>query len=912
MTTAEIRRLIRDRVAAARLAPEAEASVVDELVQHVEDRRRDLIARGLPEAVALAKSLLEIEGHERLARDLRQVMPHQHTPSPEPAPRWWSGAWADLRYAARTLRRSPGFALAAIVTVALSTGPTMAALGIANAMFWRPVPAAPEPDRLGVVWFGRWVDGESFSPWRVSYGHVAEMSKTFTTIAAIAGTSSDRVNLVAPELPARLVDAEAVNANYFDVLGVPLAAGRGFQVDEDRAPGGALVTIVSHELAQTLGRDRAVVGRTVIVNGSELTVIGVAAPGFRGTVTGRRADLWFTGMTSARLNHFPADRWAYQPNRGPFYAFVFRLAPGASFDQAQAELTGAARGLAAAKAPGAEIFESRGPTVFHGLGVEPLARGETWRTVQLLLMVGALLAALGAANLGNLFIFRTVARTQEAAVRRALGASAARLARLLVTESILISSLGALLGLALTLLSRSALSTAPLTGIRPLELAIDWRLVALATLLASTIGVLLGLAPARIAARASLSSAMAQRTRGTSRSGSRLRVGLAVAQLALSLMLCAGAVLFVQTLQNLRGVDLGFVPDGVATLSFSFRTQGYDDARTKQFLHELLDRVAASPGIEAAAVAQDVPMVGGGLVVQARRPDQDATTESTEAAVVDVTAWYFRTLGIPIIAGRAFTDDESFVSKPEPRVIVNRSLARRLFGTDNAVGRTLIVPAALGNGPQEVAIIGVAGDVHWQSANAPPDMRIFRPYGVSPAVLGGVLTVKASRAADGLRVARSEASRIDAHLPVAQERSLRAIVDGTLAQPRLFAWVLGVLAGLGFLLAAVGVHGLVSQVVAERTREFGIRLALGATPRDVVGLVIRNGALVIALGVPMGVAATALSSRLVASQLFGVGALNPVVYGSAAAALVGVVIAASLGPAIRASRGNPVDVLRTE
>jgi hypothetical protein len=283
--TPDFRSLVRDRLGPASLPPSVEARVTAELTQHLEDRYRDGISRGMSHDDALARAMREIDNHEHLAHDLRAVTAQARPPMPpigSGGGAWWSGLWQDVRYATRTLRRTPAFTVAAVVTIALSTGPTLGALGVANWLFWRSVAEVQAPDRLGIVWFGRWNGTESFSPWRISYGHLRDMSTTFTSIAEVTGESWTSVNLSVPGQPARTASARTVMGNYFDVLGVRFSDGRGFRPEEDRDPGGATVTVLAPHLARALFPNASPIGQSVEVNGTAFTVVGVAPAAFRG------------------------------------------------------------------------------------------------------------------------------------------------------------------------------------------------------------------------------------------------------------------------------------------------------------------------------------------------------------------------------------------------------------------------------------------------------------------------------------------------------------------------------------------------------------------------------------------------------------------------------------------------------
>ena len=364
--------LVRRRLADAGLASHANAGLVEELAQHLDDRYRAALAQGSDEATAQAAALEELAGCERLAVEIearRRLSPAPVIPGgPMASP--FSALRQDIVYAFRTLCRAPGFTTVAILTVALSTGPTMVALGVANWLFVRPVPGVQQPDRLGIVWYGHWNDGHaSFSPFSISYARLAEMRPLMPSIADMAGQSAATVNVSIDGNVPRVLPGQTVSANFFEVLGVRFSEGRGFLPEEDRAPRAEPVVVLSAALARSLFPSSAAVNRAIHINGQLFTVVGVARSEFEGSVIGRRASLWLPGLTVPLLRHQPAD-WVYPPGRGPFSEFVIRLAPGATFERAELELGAASKMLADRGTP----YTSMGPSLFPGAGLSPFAR----------------------------------------------------------------------------------------------------------------------------------------------------------------------------------------------------------------------------------------------------------------------------------------------------------------------------------------------------------------------------------------------------------------------------------------------------------------------------------------------------------------------------------------------------------
>jgi predicted permease len=526
--------------------------------------------------------------------------------------------------------------------------------------------------------------------------------------------------------------------------------------------------------------------------------------------------------------------------------------------------------------------------------------------VGILLGVGVVLVLLGVANLANLFAFRGVRRAHEGAIRRALGASASRIAQLHVMQTGVVALAGCLVGAAL-----ASLLTSQLNGVvLPPDTAVplDWRVGSVTLGLSFVVALLLGGAPARVAARIELTRILARTGRGSTTSGRRVRTGLAVVQVILSLTLFVGALLFTTTLRNLRAVDLGFQPEGVSVFEFGFRLHGYPGDRKDAFYRDMLASIRTHPAVAAAAVTADVPLIGGGTGWRIAPAGKDPRTEGQAIQYTSVTDGYFDTIGIPFIAGRPLRRD---AGPGVEEIVITASLAERLFGTKDAAGRMASFPASAGRPAFDVRVVGVTRDVQFDAvAEESPDL-VYRPF--NPGGLNDMLLVRSSTgASDVPAIVRRAAAAIDPALPITFQMTMEDVVDRHLGSERLFAWTSSLLALLGFVLASVGIYGLLAQAAAERTREFGIRLALGAERRAIRWLILRSALLIVAIGVPCGLALAAVVSRLVTSQLFGVTAADATIYALAAGALGVVTIGSGAVPAWAASRANPADVMRVE
>lgn len=907
---------IRRRLSAVPLPPEREAAIVDEVAQHLEDRYQTLLASGQPAVEAERRAWRELEGDDVLGRLLSATEPPRR-PSlagleAAPQGRLLRGLWHDGRYALRNLRKHSMLSATVIVTLAISLGPTAAVIGMADALFFRPLPVVAGQDRLLHYAFGTPMR-DGLIPHAISYANLAEIRDGATTVVGIAGQTSISYGLALEGVAPRLALGTAITANYFDVLGVRMIAGRTFRSEEDSAPGGDPVMVLNDGLARALfGEPDAAIGRAVLVNSVPFTVIGVTPAAFLGTNASRPSEFWIPGMSYRRANNVQPSRWVYGPNEGPFYNYIVRMAAGASLAQTTAELTARTRALAE-RDLGAHNPLPIVPILQPGLAAPASLQAVAVHAMQLIGAVAGLLVLLGITNVANLLIFTGLASGRDVAVRKALGASAGRLLQLRLVESILLTLLGAVAGVGVAAGLGRLFSDFALPGIGRIEVAIDWRVVLAVACLAVVAGTCAGVAPALLAVRESVTGALGRGIRtGPPRAG-RLRHALAAVQVALSLTLLVGALLFLMTLRHLRSVDLGFDPAGVTLVTLNVRGYGYTDARAVEYLKQVADVVRRQPGIQAAGLAFSPPLFGGGLTDGMYLPDQDPS-QATNVERNGVSPDYFEAVRLPIVRGRVFTEAETSGHADTDRrpVVVTEALARRLFGSDEAIGRELLTQAGPGK-TVTLYVVGIARDSHFRGIERPPDALLYEPLATFPIVQNAYLVMRSTLGSrEAFQLAAEAARRIDPTIALAPETTFAARIDRQLGQQRLFAWMLGLLGTIGFVLAAVGLHGLIGQTVVERRREFGIRLAIGAAPTGIVKLVLRRAALVLSVGLAAGLALAWSSGRLVESQLFGITSRDPMPYGVAALLMIAVVILASISPAVAATRVDPIEVLRSE
>ena len=809
--------------------------------------------------------------------------------------RWWR----EVRSAARALQRSPLFTTVAVLSLGIGIGATTAIATLANALLLKPLPGVGAPE--GVVDVGRTQDGRGFDTFSYpNYLDVRERVRTLTGIAAVRpelqAVSLATADGVAP------VRAASVSANFFDVLQARPTLGRFFVADEDAAPGSATVAVVSHRFwTERLAGDTGAVGRTVRLNGTPFTVVGVAAPGFHGANL-MVPDLWLP-LTASTYIGLPASIFT---SRGSVWLTgVARLAPGVTLEAVQADVGGIAFQL-----------ERAYPRENEGKGLRVMAsglfpgemRGMVRGFLGLLFAAGALVMLIAVTNVAGMLLARAAGRQREIAVRLAVGASRAQLVRQLLAESLL---LFAVAGLAGVLIARWLVTL--LLGLLPrlpfpvaFDTALDLRVFAFAAALALATGVLAGLAPALQSTRPALVPALKRESGGGERR-LRLRGALVVAQLALSLLLLVGAGLFLRALLHARSIDPGFDARSVELASLDLGQSNLPERQARQLAEELVARAATLPGVQGAALAVDLPLDGGnfgmgGLTVPGRTPPDGQ--DAFEADWNVVTPGYLALLRIPLLSGRDFTAADR---EGAPDVaIVNETLARTLWPGQEAVGRTF------GNDGHVVTVVGVSRDAKYRSLGQEPHGFVYVPMAQRYLPRVTLLTRMAPAAPSPAAAVRRLVTELDASLPVVDQQTLTDYTTMATFPQRVALYVAGSLGVVALLLAVLGIYGVTAYAVTRRTRELGIRVALGSTRGGVLRLVLREGAVLAGVGAVIGLAAAAALTRLLSALLYGVPPLDPVAFGGAAALLVGAALVAAYLPARRAAAVDPTIALRSE
>lgn len=858
----------------------ADRDIDDELRHFVEEATAAHVARGLTPEAARRAAVAEI-GPPTLVRE--RVRDHG----------WeqWVASWLqDLRLAGRTLRQTPLFTVIVVLVVALGTGAVTTVFSAMNAILLRPLPGVAGPGDVVTLRPQR-RNGESTEQLGYPrYLHLRDHARAVEGIAAWGRASFT----IATGGEGTAVLGNLVTANYFDVLGIAPIRGRFFRPDENRSPGADPVLVVSHAFWQAhLGGDDAAIGRTVTVNGHPFTVIGVAPPAFRGLFTGMVFDAWAPVMMHPQLR----PRTSMQ--HGSWLWTFARLRPGVDAAAAGAELStlmDTHRRLVG-EPDTADALSRMQVVPLTGI---PSGSGPASAFLGLLLGAAALVLVIAGVNVAAMLSARYVSRGRDLAVRAALGAGRLRLIRQLVTEVLVLFALGALGGFVVASAATTALERLPLPASVPvtLEISPDVRVLAFAIGLSLVAGLICGIVPALQGARRDITDRLKAESAGTGRRRSRLGRVLVAGQLALSLVLLVAAGLFVRAMDRGSRVDPGFDRDGVLVTSLEPDAWGYDAAATAAFYASVRERVASTPGVTAVAYASRVPLMFGSSV--------DGITFGTatqQAHYASVDEGYFDVLRMPLRRGRglARTDVDA-----APRVaVVNQTLARILAPDGDAIGRTFRFRDA------DTTVVGIARDAKYASLD-----EVTPPFFYVPlAQMRDQRRFLLVRAPTAMAVAPAIVDAVrfrDARLPAPRVASLADDTRIVLFPQRAAAIVTGGLGLVGLLLAALGLYGTIAASVARRTREIGVRLALGATRSEVLRAIVREGAWLALGGVAVGVPLAGLAMPLLRAWLFEIDPRDPVTYVTLSLGLLAVALAASYLPARRAAATDPLRALRTD
>jgi putative ABC transport system permease protein len=806
--------------------------------------------------------------------------------------------WQDARFGARTLWKNKGVTLIAVAALALGIGANTVIFSVVNGVLLRPL-SFPDSGRITAVLTKDSESGSLYSAYSFpNFQDIRDQNKVFERVAAYYMTTEF---LRAGDEPERMRGAY-VSADIFPLLGVGPSAGRTFSPEEEKSGGGRFI-VLSHEFWQRrFGGDAKIVGRELTVGSQPVTVVGVMPSGFKFPVNADRIDFWMPLISS-----IPESA---RGGRGAVYlGVVARLKDGVTLEQAQSDVDTIAQRLA-----------EQYPDANTGFNVALVPAQE--RLVgkvrpALLVLLGAVACVLliACANVANLLLARATVRRREIAIRTAIGASRGRVVRQLLTESLLLSALGGAAGLLLAMWGLDVLVAAsPADLPRVGEVGLDRYVLAFTVCVTTLTGLVFGLAPALQASKADLNEALKDGSRGGGGDlgRSRLRSLLVVSEVALSLVLLVGAGLLFQSFRRLLDVAPGFDPENVLTADISVSDTKYPEkAARSAFYREALERIEALPGVEAAGVVDPLPL-GGSFIsytfdIAGRPPfpPGDQPTSARRATSPD----YFRAMGIPVRRGRAFGEQDK--SNAPPVVIINETFARRFFRGEDPVGQR-IIPGE-GRTPVTREIVGVVGDVRHAGLDAETTPEYYIPYEQASVDHLTVVARATSGNPEGLAGAlRGVIRSMDREQPVYNVRPMAQLLDDSLARRRFNTTLLVCFSALALLLASIGIYGVMSYSVAQRTREIGIRLALGARARDVLRLVLRQGLALALAGVGAGLLASYLLTRLMSSMLYGVSATDPLVFGAGVLMLLFIALLACLVPARRATQVDPMVALRYE
>jgi putative ABC transport system permease protein len=796
----------------------------------------------------------------------------------------------DLRLACRSLLQQPGFLIAALATLGVGIGANVAMFGVANLALFRPLPYRDADQLL----LGRTSWPQGGIGWTVSapdYYDVRDQARSFQAIGAMTPFTRD-VTLTGGR-EAERVPLAWVSPGFFRALGVPPLMGREF-LPEEGEPDGPRVAVVSHGFwQQRLGGRPDVLGSPVVLNGTPMTVVGVMPAGFAFRTT---AEIWIPmvrGQAFASLRQY--HNWLV----------VARLAPGVTVSAARADVNTIMSRLAAEY-----------PETNKGMGmvITPLRETMVERfRPSLLMFMGAvgLVLLIACGNVASLLLARASARTSEMAVRSALGAGRWRLVRQLLTESAVLGVGAGVIGTAIALvLQRSLVAATPLTGMGLDTVGFQPAVLVFALALSLVTVLVFGLAPALATSRVDLSESLKSVTRSVAGRRGRFRNGLVVAQVALSVILLVGAGLLMRSFMRLRGVDPGFDAHGLLTAEVSLGRAYGDSAVRSQFFDTYLTRVRALPGVTGAAFSSTLPILNQGGNVgawDAAHPPVDAS-EVRLAYQRAVKPGYFETMRIPILEGRDVEPTDG--SSAPPVMVINQTMARTLFPGQSPLGREVGVDAGEEGGTR-LRVVGVVGDVRVNGLAYDPAMVMYFPYEQQPQYTMR-LVARSARPTALVGPLRAALAELDPDIPLADIRTMDEVLSGSVSDTRVVMRVVGAFAGVALLLAALGLYGVLAYFVTRRSREIGIRVALGASVREVFGLVLGRGFALVGLGLVFGVIGALAATRLVRTFLFEVAATDPTTFVGVGVFFAVVALVACLVPAWRAWRVDPVAALRTE
>lgn len=858
----------------------------DEMRFHIEMEARDLVARGMAPDEARRVALATFGGTMRYREEGRDARGSS----------WFADLAQDIRYARRTLGRNRGYAFVSILTLALAIGASTTIFGVTNGVLLKPLPF-PKPEKLYQIWDGMnwigvpeaWVTGPEVVALRANL-------RSFDGLAVIRGGS---VGISTDDGEPEQINFSPVSANFFQVLGRGPAIGRAFLAEED-VPNGPRVGIISYRLFQRrFAEDTGIVGRKkILVDGQPMTIVGVLPRDFRYSLQGS-----LTAPLNVDLYTPIQVSYADFPRGNHTFGVIGRISDSVSNASALAELARFSKQLDSTNY-GKQGFRFA-PTSVR----ERLVR-EVRPAIFVLMLAVALLVVTMCANLATLSLARASRREREFAVRRALGAGLGRVARQVFTETMFISAVGAVAGVLLAVWGlRGLLALAPTGMPRREEIGIDPVVVGFTMVLGIVVGIAMGLAPLMHSWRVDISGVIGEKA--TTGRGSRLRSSMVVAQVALSLMLLSGTALLLGSFAKLAKVDGGFRADGAVLLSYVLPVGKYAGSERTRFHQRVVDRIQQLPGVTAVGLTSAPPLSANLNNNIVDFPDSPTNTgkRDQDAILIDfMTAGpgYFKAMGIPLIEGRDFaiTDDSAHA----PVAIIDAQLAKRYFPNGSAVGQRL----RMDTDTADARVVGVVGTVYQYGLREAGRPQVYSPSAAVPYRGVTIVIRTAGDEASIMRAARAAFHEVDPAQPIEQLTTMRSVVNQSLGDVRLVLVIISTFALTALLLAAIGIYGVTSTAVTARSREMGIRVALGAQPGEVLGHMIKRPMGLIAAGIALGIAGTWASRELLMKLLYGVSPTDPLTLAVVVMTLMAVALVSVYAPASRATRVDVAGVLRAD
>lgn len=892
---------IRARLAELQLSPAREAEIVEELSQHLEQEYDRALSSGASEREANDKVLEELNTADLLRRELKNV---ERRVSQEPMASGtpekinvFADLGQDVRYAVRMLVKNPAFTAIAVLALALGIGANSAIFSVVDAVLLRPLPFKA-PNQLVMLWENATHLG--FPRDTPSPANFLDWQKQATSFTGMAAMIERSFNLTGVGEPERL-EGRRVSANLFQLLGVSARLGRTF-VPEDDTPG-TQVVLLSHSLWQRrFGADPGVIGRALTLDGKSYTVVGVMPPlvqlpGF----DNHNDQLWVPIA-------FPAEEAAQRGNH--FLEVIARLKPGITLQQARAEMdTIAAR------------LEKQYPSynLRRGAVVVPLHEqivGEIRPALLILLGAVGFVLLIACANVANLLLARAAVRQKEIALRLALGASRSRLTRQFLTESVLLALVGAGLGLLLALAGIHILRAFIPVSITQVEtITINGTVLVFTLFIAFATGIAFGLVPAIQGSHFNLNDTLKEggRDPGGGRKGNRIRGLLVIGEVAVSFVLLIGAGLLINSFLHLRNLDPGFRSDHLLTMKVNLSEVKYPDReRRAGFFDEVMRRVRELPGVQSAAVAGNLPLTysGDSMMISVEGVPDPPPDQQPDVIYRAIGPGYFGTMGIPIVRGRDFTDQDNGDTKEV--VIISEKTAQQFWPGQDPIGKRLKPGSSASSSPWR-EVIAIVKDVRQNDFVASPKRQMYFTYRQLKNVAANALVVRTNIEPMSLAMpVRNAIWSVDKDQTVADIDTMDHIVAQAVARQRFSMLLLGLFAALALLLASIGIYGVMSYSVAQRTREIGIRIALGARRADVLQMTVKQALKLVGAGMLIGLIAAFLLTRVLASLLFGISATDPITFIGISVVLLAVAILASYIPALRATKVDPITALRAQ